>query len=370
MSSAESPPTDSSTIQILDPLEFRNWDSQLTRFPEATFFHTAAWARVLHGTYGYVPAYVAAVNGDRIESLLPVMEIDSWLTGRRGVSLPFTDSCEPLGIDARSIARLIAFAKGHAGKNAWRYLELRGGRTTLGDISSSGSYYGHHLVLQPDQALLFAQFDGSVRQAIRKAEQGNLTIEFSQSPAAIRTFYQLFCLTRQKHGIPPQPFAFFANIQRNVLAQNSGWVVLARQAGVPVAGAVFFHFGRSVIYKFGASDPTHQRLRANNLVMWAAIRRYAGDGFTSLDFGRTARNNEGLRRYKLGWGTQERPIDYFHYDIRQQKYVTVRTEPGGIIPRVGHLLPRFLSRLIGLILYKHIATIPFLFAGSRFGNTL
>ena len=39
-----------------------------------------------------------------------------------------------------------------------------------------------------------------------------------------------------------------------------------------------------MIYKYGASDERHQNLRANNRVMWEAIRRHAADGFAILDF--------------------------------------------------------------------------------------
>ena len=76
-------------------MEVLDWDSRLNHFPGATFFHGAAWARVLHSTYGYQPVYFATVEQDRLRSLLPVMEVNSWLTGRRGISLPFTDDCLP-----------------------------------------------------------------------------------------------------------------------------------------------------------------------------------------------------------------------------------------------------------------------------------
>jgi hypothetical protein len=195
-----------------------------------------------------------------------------------------------------------------------------------------------------------------------------LTIEFSQSLEAINAFHSLLCLTRQRHGTPPQPFAFFANIQRHVLAENQGCVVLARHGQVTVAGAVFFHFGRTVIYKYGASNQELQHLRANNLVMWEAIRKYARDGFTHLDFGRTSLHNEGLRRFKLGWGTQERRIDYFRYDIKKSCFVTVREENAETLHRLYRFIPICLSRLIGALLYKHIAALLFSFTFGQPSN--
>jgi hypothetical protein len=132
-------------------------------------------------------------------------------------------------------------------------------------------------------------------------------------------------------------------------------VVLARHGQVPVAGAVFFHFGKTAIYKFGASDEAFQHLRANNLVMWEAIKRFARQGLAALDFGRTSLENDGLRKFKHGWGTQEHRIDYVRYDRQEGGFVTARDESSGWYNRVFQMLPVFLSRLIGAALYKHMA---------------
>src|SRR5436190_11674249 len=91
-------------IQRVDPLVDPNWDNAVANLPGASFFHTAAWARVLRDTYQFQPTYFTDQRPDgTIDALVPVMEVDSWLTGRRGISLPFTDECCPLGADARAL---------------------------------------------------------------------------------------------------------------------------------------------------------------------------------------------------------------------------------------------------------------------------
>src|SRR5207253_9292547 len=116
--------------------------------------------------------------------------------------------------------------------------------------------------------------------------------------------------------ISPQPFEFFANFHRNVIAHNLGFVVMARLEGRPIAASVFVHFGSKAIYKYGASDENFQNFRGANVVMWYAIQWYARAGFDRLDFGRTEKANDGLRRFKLGWGAHEHLIHYFKYDLR------------------------------------------------------
>jgi len=363
-------------IECVNPLSDRRWDAAIASSPEASFFHTSTWARVLHETYSFSPTYF--MDGPEISdgsaglrpaaervtdprsrpsspALLPMMEIDSWLTGRRGASLPFTDECEPLCADPEAFSSLFKTAITHGKSRRWRSIEFRGGHGWPAPPRPAVTFYGHRLDFAKDPVALFNQLDSSVRRAVRKAEQSGLTVEFSTSLATMRDFYHLLGKTRQRHGVPPQPFRFFENIQHHVLAAGKGTLVLARQGSVPVAGAVYLHSGKTVIYKFGASDEAFQHLRGNNLVMWRAIEWFARNGFEGMDFGRTSLGNDGLRRFKLSWGTTERSIHYFKYDLSSDSFVTSHDQASGWHNRVFRILPRSVSQWIGTALYKHIA---------------
>jgi hypothetical protein len=343
-------------IHLVNPLGCSNWDEQISRLPGASFFHTQAWARALYETYEYSPVYFVAKNENSITSVLPLMEVDSWLTGRRGISLPFTDTCEPLCSNRTEFEQLAARTMSHARARHWKYCEFRDARAWFANAIASTSYYGHTLNLNRDEPGLFAQADSATRRAVRKAEKSELEIEFAHSLEAVRHFYNLMCRTRRRLGLPPQSFRFFANIHRHVLAKGRGCVVLARHAGAAVAGAIYFHAGNMALYKFGASDDRFQHLRGNNLVMWRAIEWHARMGFETLHFGRTSLQNEGLRAYKLSWGTNESRIDYFKYDFRQNAFVTETDRASsGVHTKLFRLLPSHLSRLIGTFLYKHVA---------------
>jgi hypothetical protein len=357
---AEAPPEPAApaggfVVRRLNPLEDPQWDVDLTSCPGATFFHTSAWARVLRSAYGYKPVYFTVYDSGRLHSLLPMMEVDSWITGRRGVSLPFTDECAPLAPDLAAFRRLHGEALEYAHHRRWKYMEWRGGRERFGDAPASSSFWGHRLDLTQGEASIFSRCESAVRRAVRKAEQNGLTIEFSRDLAAVQEFHGLLRQTRKRHGVPPQPFHFFADIHRHVLAQNQGWVVLARHQGVPVAGAVYFHFGSSVVYKYGASNEAGQQLRANNLVMWQAIKRYAEDGFATFNFGRTATDNEGLRRFKLSWGATEHPIDYVRQDLRTGQFLPAQRSEKRWQTRLFQILPDPALRMIGAAFYKHVA---------------
>jgi hypothetical protein len=77
-------------IYITNPIEHEKWDSLLLSFHDSSFFHTSTWAEILHKSYGYKPLYLMENKQKNLSAVMPVMEISSLLTGKRGVSLPFT----------------------------------------------------------------------------------------------------------------------------------------------------------------------------------------------------------------------------------------------------------------------------------------
>lgn len=344
-------------MQWTNPLEHSDWDAQITTHNCAvrSFFHTTAWVKALTETYGFRPIYFVSKESGAIHSVLPLMEVDSALTGKRAVALPFTDACEPLCADKTEFSDLLRNAVELAQARDWKYLEFRGGGTFLKGTAPSLSFYGHSVEIPAGEQAYFAQLNSSVRRAVRKAEKSGVCVEISRDLAAVKQYYLLHCKSRRRHGLPPQPFSFFKNIQRHVLSSGLGVVVLARSGKTPVAGAIFFHSGDKAIYKFGASDDSFQHLRGNNLVFSEAIGWLSRNGVRRLDLGRTSISNEGLRRFKLGWNAEEATIDYFRFCLRQMKFVPMRDEGSGWHNYIFKALPLPASRIAGEFLYRHWA---------------
>jgi CelD/BcsL family acetyltransferase involved in cellulose biosynthesis len=343
------------TAQMVNPVSSSRWGALLAAFPDYSFFHSAAWAKALEGAYGYTPIYLVVEESGAVRSLLPLMEVNSRLTGRRGVALPFTDECATLYEDPPWAHRLVQNAVALGKSRGWKSIEFRGSRELFPTAPAALSFYGHRLNLQQEENVLFAQLDASTRRAIRKAEKAGLTVTVSGGVEALKTFYSLHCKTRQRHGLPPQPFVFFNNIWRHILSRDLGMVVTAHWQHRPIAASIYFQSGARAVYKFGASDDYFQKLRGPNLVMWEAIKRFARNGIKTLDMGRTSIDNEGLRRFKLNWGAREYKIEYVKYDLRQNNFVTETDAATGWHNRVFRALPLGLSRMIGAALYRHLA---------------
>jgi hypothetical protein len=341
--------------QLVNPVDHPGWDALVMAHPQGSIFHGSAWAKTLQRSYEFRPVYFTAGEADGRSAVLPLMEVDSWLTGRRGIALPFTDDCEPLYSDADTIRNLIQAAVKFGKSRGWKSVEWRGGRELFPEAPPSLSFYGHSIDLGPDEDRMFARLESSVRRAIRKAEKAGVTVEVSRSLQAMKVFYALHCRTRQKHGLPPQPFVFFQNIFEHVLSKKQGMIAIASCQQRPVAASVYFQFGARAVYKYGASDGEFQHLRGANSVMWEAIKWHARNGAKTLHLGRTSLGNEGLRRFKLGWGAGEQTIAYVKYDLRQDRFIVETDETTGWYNRVFNLLPVRVSRLMGAVLYRHCA---------------
>jgi len=298
------------SAQRLSPLEIPGWDKLVRSHEDASFFHSASWAGVLHDTYGHTPHYFCTLNDERLTAVLPMMEVNSRLTGRRGVSLPFTDECALLSDGSAPTHGVFQEAINFGRSRKWKYLECRGTRKLAAEASSpSLSFFGHILPLSDREDRIFPRLHESVRRGIRKAENSEVRVEISESFDSLLIYYALHCKSRNRHGLPPQSVAFFQRIFQHVLSKGMGFIVVAKYRDNPVAAAMFFHFSDKAIYKFGASDWAFQHLRGNNLVMWEAIKWCRRSGHASLSFGRTSIANQGLRRFKLGFGTEEYQID-------------------------------------------------------------
>ncbi|MCE5265992.1 MAG: GNAT family N-acetyltransferase [Deltaproteobacteria bacterium] len=337
--------------EAVDPSGEKDWDESLARTPGSSFFHTTAWADVLRGSYRYEPLYFVVRQGASMDALLPVMEVDSLLTGKRGVSLPFTDYCEPIATDAGQFRELFAVAIAKGKERGWRHLELRGGEAFLGSAEPSEWHYGHTLDLGKAGIDLFSD---ATRRNIRKAEKQGLDVTVSDASDALDEFCRLNALTRRLHGLPPQPRRFFQSVQDRILSRNKGFIVLASLRGTAIAANVYFTFGNRIIYKYGASDRAFQKLRASNLVMWEAIRWGRDRGYESLCLGRTEPGNEGLRKFKIGWGAEERILRYYRYDLRKEAFVRAPDVVRPLHKKIFGRLPIPVLNALGSVLYRHM----------------
>jgi lipid II:glycine glycyltransferase (peptidoglycan interpeptide bridge formation enzyme) len=340
--------------ELVDPLREPEWDTLVMSHPDCTFFHSAAWARVLHKTYRHKPVYLRFSQSAKAVALVPMMDLRSPLTGRRGVCLPFTDFCGPLIFGDVDSAMVMNKLCDLARERKWKYFEIRNGNALVPSGTSGEAFYGHTLDLGSNTEDLFKRFKGSARTSVRKAQRSGLSVQVTWEREAILQFFRLHTQTRRRHGLPPQPLSFFTNIYNQVIKAGLGFVVMVKKGPLPIAAGVFFFLGKKAVYKFSASDERVRELQGNNLMLWEGIRFLAENGIESLHFGRSSLENDGLRRFKLSWGTREEIITYLKFDAAARPLVARQDAVQGFHNTVFRKLPLSINRLAGSIIYPHL----------------
>lgn len=342
--------------QLIDPVaDERQWDALLSDFPDATFFHTSAWASTLVGAYSFKPFYYVWFDKEKPSAIIPVMQTRTLRGKRRGVSLPFSDSSEPLlnkTCDFRAaFERLVQIGR----ENRWNFIEIRGGKRFFGAESAFQTIYSHDIDLRRDEKTIFKSFRDSTQRNIRAAERSGIEIVHSTSLDAQKNFCRLNYLTRREHGLPPQPWSFFHHLWSAALKQEKGFIIGVFYHGKAIAASLYLISGKKAIYKYGASDRRYQHLRPSNLVMWEGLKQCREKGCISLNLGRTETQHEGLLRFKRGFGCEETTVNYYRYDLLSNRFVG---EPdtgatNGLSSRIMTRLPLFILRFVGNVLYKY-----------------
>jgi lipid II:glycine glycyltransferase (peptidoglycan interpeptide bridge formation enzyme) len=347
--------SDINRVEVLNPVKYAGWNEKITEHKGYTFFHLSHWAKLISETYGYTPVFQVIKEGDRIAGILPLMEVKSILTGKRGISLPFSDFSSPLVQNSDQFSDLLEATKDYGREAKWKYLEIKGAQDYLPSGTESYIEYEHIIDFDGNEEKLFSAFDSTTKRNIRKAIKENVKVHRSQSFESVARFYKLNSLTRQRHGLPPQPYSFFKNLYNIIIKENLGTVFLAEHNGNVIAGAVYLHIGKKALYKYGASNIKYQNLRANNLVMWEAIKWYDSKGFEEFSFGKTEPDNEGLRRFKNGWSVRELKSHTYRFDLQGNKFLKFSTQTSGFHNKIFNKLPLPVLEIFGSLAYRHFA---------------
>jgi len=282
------------------------------------------------------------------------MEVKSIFTGKRGVSLPFTDHCPPIVDSEIAFNEMFKEVIDYGKKANWKAIDLKCCVNYMrGTTLPFETFITHDLDVSQTEEKIFASFRNSTKRNIKKAIQKGVQVKIQNTLESVKDYYRLHCITRKSHGLPPQPFYFFKKIHEHIISQNKGFIALAVYNTNVIAGAVFFQFGHKAFFKYGASDPNYLHLRPNNLVMWEAIKQFCQNGIKKLDFGRTELKNNGLLQFKRGWGVKEEILNYYKYNLSKESFMIKKS---GIKSSYGFfkIMPAPILRFAGNILYRHV----------------
>jgi CelD/BcsL family acetyltransferase involved in cellulose biosynthesis len=337
----------------IDPVRDPEWGGFVER-AAGSVFHHPDWLRLLRDTYGYELTSCCVIGSDgRLAAGLPVAAIASRLTGRRLVSLPFSDLCPPLVAPGAPPGTVAAMARAlrELSDSRGLTLQVRGSGGVLEDAPVDERFRHHVLALERDPDAVARRFTKpQVMRGVRRARREGLSAELRRDRDALAAFYRLHVRTRHRLGVPTQPRRFMLGLEP-LFAEGLGFVLLVLRDDRPIAAAVFLAHHDVLTYKYGASDSRYLATRPNNLLFMEAIRWGCEHGFAALDFGRTHCDQDSLCRFKAAWGAPERELHYRRLGPAPAGARGERAERvlGAVIRRS----PPVVGRAIGEVLYTH-----------------
>lgn len=325
------------------------------------FYFDPAWLEMITSLYGYklIPLTTTDASG-HLTGFLPLCYLRSPLTGRRLVSLPFSDYCPLLATDEESANTLIDQAIALARQKQVRYLELRTGlNETLArrtDLATT-SLYGRWLVqLDASADTSWSQARQQARRKVKKARNEGVQVRLAERREDMLEYYRLHLLTRtKKHGMPSQPLKFFLRLWDMFAPQGKIHLELAEYKGEIISAHITAFHGKLARYMYGASDERYHELAASYLLTWESIVWAGEHGYQQLDLGRTAYDNTGLMQFKRSWGASEEASPYYYYPAVQGLATTSESSKKyQLMTSCWRNLPLQISAPLGGYLYRHL----------------
>jgi CelD/BcsL family acetyltransferase involved in cellulose biosynthesis len=344
------------TVYTLDPLRDARWPEFLELHESASVFHSVSWLEAIRDTYGYEPVvYTTSAPGTPLTNGVLLCRIRSWITGRRMVSLPFSDHCDPLLDTPESTAALAAELRNGVAGGKWKYIELRPFRAVEAGEGAATMPVGtmHMLDLRPAKEKLFrATHKTAIQQKVHRAEREGVQCEVGNSEKLLQAFYRLQLLTRRRHQLPPQPIEWFRNVAKRMGGQLQ--IRVAYHSGKEVAAMLMLFHKKTIVYKYRWSDAEYSNLGATQLLLWNAVAEAKSAGMVQMDYGRSDADNEGLITYKNRWGATCFPLSYARWSLRPAAEKSEGSALSGVAKRIFAVMPDALLETTGRILYRHV----------------
>jgi CelD/BcsL family acetyltransferase involved in cellulose biosynthesis len=325
------------------------------------FYMDERWLDLIQSIYGFNVTRLEARGSDgALRGYLPVCALSSPLTGRRIVSLPFSDICPLVATDNAIARQLVDQAVELGKKQRARYVELRTGSSALlegrDDFIAADNYVSWRVELAAGESSVWSGVEKPVQRQVKKSRKMGVTVRFARQREDMDIYHRLHVGTRSgKHGMPAQPRAFFRGLWDLFGADGTLQVLFAEHEGQTIAGMVLFASGDTVRYAYGASEEQALHLAPNNLLMWESITWAINNSYHIFDMGRTARDNHGLMEYKRKWGATAEPLPYYYSpQVAGLASTSETSRKYQVLTACWKRLPLPVASTLGGILYKHL----------------
>jgi FemAB-related protein (PEP-CTERM system-associated) len=319
------------TCRPLDETREGAWDAFVASHPDGTFFHRAAWRRVVERAFGHRAHYLMTERDGAVTGVLPLGHVRSALFGSSLISVPFCVYGGPLAVDRESFAALVAAAEALMEPARASTLELRFLTPPPEDWLDSGRwpersdlYVTFRKPISADDAANLKAIPRKQRAMVRKGIDRGLASSADQNVDLLHAIYAESVRNLGTPVFSRRYFRILAEIFRDRMD-----VVTIRDGERPVASVMNFYWRDEVLPYYGGGTAAARDCHANDFMYWEVMRRAAARGSGLFDFGRS-KSGTGAFAFKKNWGFSPAPLHY-----------RFRLAPGAAIPEHNPLNPKY-----------------------------
>ena len=283
------------------------WQRVASGLPQSTLAHAPEWRTVIRRAYGHEPIYLIAEDEEGQGGVLPAFLVRRPVIGTVAASMPFLDAGGPCAGSAALAHALVQRLLAEALRVNASSVDIRCAERLSLEAIPLAHKVNISLALPGDSDRLWKQFDGSVRNQIRKAQRSGLAVEFGGAEK-LDDFHRIFAARMHDLGSPVHAKRFFDAVFDAF--GNRARVALIHKGSTPIGGLVALTSNDVMTVPWASCLPEYFSLCSNMLLYWETIRAACLEGHSRFDFGRSTRDS-GTYRFKRQWGAVESPLYWY-----------------------------------------------------------
>lgn len=361
---SRNPKAESSRVSVttLGAQDAEAWDRYVLDHPFGTIFHTTAWQRAVETTFGHAPRHLLARRDGRVVGVLPLTRVNSLLTGRALVSVPYAVGGGAITNDDDVARALLTSAIQCAGDDGAARIDLRSEVAVFDDLSPIDGYVGFRRALPARSCDVLASLPRKQRAVVRHARR-RYRLTVVEGDEHLDTLWHLYSVNMRRLGSINYPIRFFRAIVEETPGQHRISIVMGGgnyggyPGGTALAGLLSLRFNDVVMPYFHGCVSAARECGASHLAYCELMEWAVANGCRIFDFGRSRRDNVGSYEFKRLMGFEPRPLGYQRWTAPEPQYRADLNPSSASLKgarRAWACLPLWLTRPAGAWLSRHL----------------
>jgi hypothetical protein len=309
------------SAELITQSSYGDWDQFVAAHPEGTPYHLSGWKRAVEAAFRHIEGYLVVKREpvtNRICAGIPVYLVNSPLTGRRLVSVPFAPFAGHLTTNPEDTVALIEKASALFKQETVSYMEVRTRRAEntfwAYRFADARCFVHHYVSLEGGFDEVYSRVHRkSLRIPIAKAQKRGLVCKADCRREDVSVYYGIYSAARKKLGLPVMPDTFFYALWDELAPKGYLELLFCVSDSRPIGTSLLLRFKDATIIEYGHTLPGHRAYCVDPFLDFHAVRLACERGCKYVSFGRTALANSGLMTYKRHWDAQEELLHSYFY---------------------------------------------------------